>query len=368
MTTRRWLITLFACLLVLAALGGYKFLQIKAAIAFGESFPEHSESVEALVVDETRGETHITTIGEIIAPQALELRNEMEGLVSAVNFASGSTVKKGDILLQLDISEESARLKAAQANANLARLKLERFEKLLKNKTVSQENVDQARAEFDVALAAVNELQATIGKKTLKAPFDAVAGIHDIEPGEYLQANTPIVSLVGLSDHLWVDFNLPLAQGQVDIGGPVKVAIPGQKGQEVTATVIARNPEVSAQSRNLRYRARIPSDTAIPPNSVVDVLVPTGARTQIEVPKPSVLRDELGTYVFILDPDKSGNAFRARRQAVVLGKEEKETLSVLKGLKAGDLVATHGAFKLGQSMLVHVRERPDRDTDDGKGE
>lgn len=367
MTTRRWLITIFACLLVLAALGGYKFLQIKAAIAFGESFPEHSESVQALMVEESLGETYITTIGEIIAPRSLELRNELEGRVSAVNFESGSKVKSGDVMLQLDISEESARLKAAKASANLAKLKLERFETLLKNKTVSQENVDQAQAEFDIALATVNELQATIGKKTLKAPFDAVAGIHNIEAGEYLEANTAIVTLVGISDHLWVDFNLPLAQGSVAIGDPVKVALPGREDQQVTATVAARNPEVSAQSRNLRYRANIPSDSAIPPNSVVNVLVPTGARKQIDVPKPSVLRDEMGTYVFILDPEENSGAFRARRQAVTLGKEENQTLSVVEGLKDGDLVATHGAFKLGQKMLVYVRERPARDSDQQQG-
>ena len=115
--SRRWLITSVACLAILAGLAGYKYWQIRAAIAFGESFPEPSESVEAQTVTLTPAVTYVTTIGEIVAPRSVELRNELEGRVSEVDMVSGSRVQAGDVLLRLDASEEQARLDGADIAA-----------------------------------------------------------------------------------------------------------------------------------------------------------------------------------------------------------------------------------------------------------
>jgi membrane fusion protein (multidrug efflux system) len=368
MNMRRWLITLSACLLVLAALAGIKYQQIRAAIAFGASFPEPSAAVESLRVAESLAENHVAVIGEIVAPESLELRNELEGRVSALNMAPGSRVRRGDILLQLDISEEQARLEAARASAALAALNRNRLQKLLLNKSVSQDRVDQARAEADIAQANVRQLEAAIDKKTLRAPFDAVVGLHEIEAGEYLAANTAIVMLMGTNDFLWVDFNLPPAQGSVAIGATVEVSVAGKADQALRATVIARNPAVSLQSRNLRYRARIDAAPSLPPGSVVNVRVPAGQDRVIPVPTPAVLRDDLGTYVFVLEPQEGAGAFRARRRAVRLGAEGAQSAAVLEGLAADEMIATHGAFKLRDGMLAHISARPPRDVRPGQAE
>ena len=357
MKLRRWLIVLAICLLVAAALGGIKYRQIRAAIAFGESFPEPSESVEAQRVAASLAGRHIAIIGEIVAPESLELRNEFEGRVSAVHKAPGSRVRKGEILLQFDISEESARLEAARASATLATLNLKRLQQLLTNNSVSRDRVDQARAEADIALANVRQLEASIGKKTLRAPFDAVVGLHQVEAGEYLAANTAIVTLVGISEFLWVDFNLPPAQGSVDIGATVEVFVAGHADEALQARVIAREPAVSPQSRNLRYRARLDAAPGIPPGSVVNVHVPTGGSSLIRVPTPAVQRDGMGSYVFVLEANEGGDGYRARRRPIRLGSEDASVAAVLEGLAAGETIATHGAFKLRDGMRAVVRER-----------
>src|SRR5690606_25400901 len=223
MTPRRWLYTFLACLLVLLVLASIKFLQIRAAIAFGESFPEPTESVQALVVAPTPAALEVSTLGEIIAPRSVELRNELAGKVSAVNLTPGGRFAKGDVLIQLDVSEESARHQSALASAALARLALERQQALVKRGSASQAQLDQARAERDIAEANARQLAALIAKKTLTAPFDGIAGLHDLEAGDYLEANTPLVLLQGLSDSLWVDFSLSPAQGRLDIGDAVRV-------------------------------------------------------------------------------------------------------------------------------------------------
>jgi membrane fusion protein (multidrug efflux system) len=363
MNSRRWIITVTACLLLFAGLATYKVLQIRAAIEFGQSFPEPSETVEAFVVEAQTLQDYVTTIGQIVAPQSIELRNEVAGRVAQVNFASGALVKEGDILLQFDVAEERARLQAARARADLARLDLQRIKALKDSNTVSQERFDQAAAQDSIARAEVLSLQALIDKKTLRAPFAAIAGIHQFEQGDLLQANTLITILVGVNGYTWVDFQLPAGQAEVAIGTAVLVNAAGHPGQPLQAQVVAKDSTVSAQSRNLRLRARMASNLELAPNTVVNVAVPVGQpQPRAHVPVTALRLDGLGDYVFVLEPTAPATqpkTWRARRASVTVGPQSGQSVAILDGLEPGELVAANGSFKLRANLLVYVGQRPD---------
>lgn len=366
MNAKRWIITLSLCALVFVALATFKVMQIRAAIAFGESFPEPSQTVEAANVQLTQVQSRITTIGTVVAPQTVDLRNELEGRITAINFRSGNRVNAGDILLQLDISEENARLNAAQARAKLAELDLKRIRKLRQNKTVSEERLDQAEAQFDIARADMAGLKATIEKKTLRAPFDAYTGLHQLEVGEFMSANTVVTRLVGINDHLWVDFSLPLNQSQLELNAAITV-LPNNAQQTLAeGVVIARDSVVSQNSRNLMYRAQIPHKSQLPHNTIVNIEVPiANEKTALTVPASAIRNDALGSFVYLLNEDKDNNGYRAQRQTVTLAPatdtlegESHLIATVTDGLQEGQLVAANGSFKLRQQLLVFVKERP----------
>lgn len=370
MNVRRWMTTLTLCLLLVTVLSGFKYSEIQAAIARGEAYPEPSESVRAITARAQPSEHFTSTIGEVVAPEQLLLRNELAGRITAMNMPAGQEVRRGQVLVQQDVAEHRAQLEAAEARARLAEIQLKRLQRLLERDTTSRDNVDQARAEVEIARARISELRAIIDRKTLRAPFDARVGLHDLEPGEYLEANSALVDLVGIRDSLWVDFQLPLARSSLAIGDTVKVALPppSPSGETLTARVVARNPSLSARSRNLGYRAEIAAHPALPPNAVVNVRVSMGSAPVIRVPVSAVLRDELGSYVFRLDPADEGKdkaketkdrTYRARRQSVTLGRESQQRVDIVEGLEPGMLIATDGAFKLHQDMLAHVRQRPE---------
>jgi membrane fusion protein (multidrug efflux system) len=360
MKVRHWIVAVSACLLLFAGLAAYKYSQIRAAIAFGESFGEPSETVESVSVEIRDMQEYVSTIGEIVAPQSVILRNELPGRIVAVNFSSGSKVSQGDTLVQFDIAEEQAQLTSAQARAELARLDLKRARALQGSQMVSEERIDQAVAQANVARAEVLALQAMIDKKTLRAPFDAVTGLHQFEPGDVLQANTEITTLVGISPFIWVDFSVPDNQAGIALGTEVIVAHPTEPETLLRAEVVARDSVVSAQSRNLRLRARLDNSAGLAPNTAVNVAVPVGqALARVHVPATAVRLDGLGDYVFVLEPDPGAgeSAYRARRQAVTVGPQRGQWVAIMKGLQGGELVAANGAFKLRQNILVRLGER-----------
>ncbi|MCV6615027.1 MAG: efflux RND transporter periplasmic adaptor subunit [Cellvibrionaceae bacterium] len=360
MNIRRWLITLLVCLLALAGLGYFKFAQISAAIEKGKAYPEPSATVRASAASMIEFRPSMELVGELLAPRRLELRNELAGKIAKINFTPGAEVSAGQLLLQLDVSEEQARLKAARANVKLAKLTLERNKKLRANNRVSAEAYDRAVADYQNRQAEARRLEVIINKKTMVAPFAARAGLHNFEVGQYLQQNTLITTLIGLDEYLWVDFKMP--QDRAQLGRDSHIEVIGQAGgQPLRAELLAQDSSVSSSSRQLRYRARFKPDPKQPlqAGSIVTVRIASGAERQLaSVPDVSLSRDQFGEYVYVLQPQEQH--YRAERRSIQSGPRSGSRIVILSGLEAGELVANEGAFKLRQGLKVFIDKEPKR--------
>ena len=365
MNFRRWCITLVVSLLIFAGLASFKVLQIRSAIAFAESFPEHSETVEYQAVDLVEYTPEVKVIGEAVSPQRVELTNELPGRIVKVGFASGGEVQKGQLLLQLDTSEERALLKSAVARAELARLAYQRIANLRKTNAASQSQLDEAKSELSIANADIDALKSTIQKKKIVAPFSGRVGIHRLEAGNFLQGSTAITTLVGNPGYIWIDFNLPQFYSDVVVGSPVRVRLLQNNVNvadagtgEFEGEVVALDTTISSSSRSRRYRARVDGDLlSFMHNAVVEVHVPVGASEMVEaVPALAIQQDTLGQYVYRLDKDPDADGFRAYRQDITTGDRLGDKVVVKSGLDQGARIATVGAFKLKPGVLVYGRQ------------
>ena len=99
---------MIACLVLIAGLAGLKYQQIQKSIAFAASFPERSASVTAVIAETSSWTQVYRTIGEVRATRYVELRNEVEGRITAIGFVGGDKVAPGQNLLSLDSREEIA--------------------------------------------------------------------------------------------------------------------------------------------------------------------------------------------------------------------------------------------------------------------
>ena len=351
--TRRWLWLLLVCLVVVAVLGGLKYVQITRAIAFGNSFPERSETVTAVIATPVSWQQRYRTIGEVRATRYVELRTEVDGKISEIGFIGGSPVVAGQSLLVLDSSEERAQLQ-------LAELQLKRIAQLRASKLASENENDSAKADKDILEANVASLQARIDKKSLFAPFDAQTGLHTLQVGQYLPANAVITELTGGRGELWIDFNLPQGKTSLAIGDPVQVSSRSLSGVHLTATVISAEASLDLQSRSRGYRALLTDPPeAIRPGAVVDVEVATGNLEGVfRLPSTAVRRNSFGAYVYVLETAEPGTIaeFRAVRRQVTIGPGDGEEIIVTGGIEPGERIAAIGAFKLTDGLPTHVAE------------
>ncbi|MFK8021614.1 MAG: efflux RND transporter periplasmic adaptor subunit [Pseudomonadales bacterium] len=359
---KRWLVLIIACVVIAAVLGGLKYMQVAKAIAFAESFPERSETVNALFTSPESWEQTYNTIGEVRATQYLELRTEVDGKIVEVGFQGGDAVKSGQLLLALDSSEEQAQLKALRAQLKLADLQLGRLVELRRKKLASKNDFDSAEADKDVLLANISALKASIAKKTLIAPFDAVTGLHTLRRGQYLAPNTLLTELSGDQGNFWVDFSVPQELATLSIGDVAQISARGLLSNNIEATVISADSRISVDSRSRVYRASLSAAPgALRPGAVVDVQVVVGSLSGIyKLPVNAVRRSNFGAHVYVLNASEgdAAGSYRAKRRQVTVASSSGTQVIVSEGLEPGELVASLGAFKLSDGLLTHVSDMP----------
>lgn len=353
-------ITVAGLVVVVAALTGIKALQIRALIKSGSEFSVPAETVSATEVRQETWESLMPAVGSVTAVQGVELRAELSGTVREIDFVSGATAAKGQVLVRLDTTSEQAQLRAAEAQAELARLNLERARGLYAQGVVSKADLDSREAEFLKTGGDVEVIQATITKKTIHAPFGGRLGIRSVNLGQFVNPGDAIVSLHSL-DPVFVDFSIPEQQlARVQRAMEVRVMTDATPGRVFTGKVTALNPEVDASSRNVKVQATVAnSDGDLRPGMFARVqLVLPETEPILAIPSTAVLHAPYGDSVFVISDvkdEKSGKTVKQVQMTTVrLGLTRGDFVAVTAGLKAGQMVATSGVFKLRNGSPVAV--------------
>jgi membrane fusion protein, multidrug efflux system len=358
MGSRGWVgsAVLVATVVVLAAgLAAWKHAALRKSDAAAASQPEPMESVTAAIAAPTQNRPTTTSVGTVLALRSITLRNELPGTVRQVRLASGQVVEPGALLVALDVSVERAELEAEQAQAALAETTLDRLQTLSRERAVSQQEVDQARAQRDVALAQMERTRAVIARKTIRAPFRARVGIADVHEGQYLKEGDLLTTLQGVDDALHVDFTVAqrVAAG-LHVGDPVEVVAGGPT--PLAARIVAIDARVDPETRNAMVRARMDRTALAPsPGASVSVRVPVGpAHSAVAIPASALRTGPEGDHVFVLAPGKDGK-LRAQVRSVQSGPVIGDSVIILEGVAAGEQIATSGSFKLREGVLVALQ-------------
>jgi len=354
MNSRGWAgsaVLLVTLAITAGGLVAWKRVSVRKAAAVAASQPEPIESVTLAVARERQYRPTTTSVGTILALNSITLRNELPGTVRQVTLVPGQVVEAGTVLVALDVSVEEAELQAETAQADLAETTLARLARLREARATSQEEVDQARAARDVALAQIARTRAIIARKTIRAPFRARVGLADVHPGQYLNEGTELTTLQGVAAAANVDFTVAQAvAAELHPGEPVAV-FAANDPRPMTARIVAVDARIDPTTRNALVRARIPSH-APSPGASVRVEVPVGpATTAVAIPVSALRKGPGGDHVFLIVADSAGHS-RAHLQPVRSGPVLEDEVLILGGLTPGQQVATSGSFKLREAVLV----------------
>jgi membrane fusion protein, multidrug efflux system len=337
---------------ILGGIFGWKHVQMEQQTAMGG--PPPPPVVTATEVKQEDWRPRLSAVGSLVATQGIFVTNEVAGQVREIHFESGQSVEKGDLLVQLDDSVDQADLRGLIAQRNLAQIKVERLRKLLKDRSTSQSDYDEASAELDSAKAAVAAKEALVAKKSITAPFTGQLGIRFLDLGEYLAPGSEIVPLDAL-EPIFADYSLPERYlPRIEIGKQVRVKVAAYPNKELEGTIMAINSGVEEKTRSIKVRAILQNaERLLRPGmfAEVDTLLP--AREQLlTLPRTAISFAPYGDTVFLIK-EKDGQTVVERRQ-ITTGEARGGKVEIVEGLGAGERIVTGGQTKLRNGQPVTI--------------
>jgi len=341
-----------------ALIGGIAFVkvtQVRAALA--KDYTPPPASIVSTTATEETWEHSLQAVGTLTAMQGIIVETELDGKVVEIAFESGAQVRAGDLLLRQDTTTETAQLADAQASAALARINYERASELRQQGANSQSEFDTARAALGSAEARVAAIQATIDKKTLRAPFAGRLGIRAVNFGQFLRGGQPVVPLFSF-DPIYVDFSLPQQHlTAIKVGQVVKITVDSFEGEHFEGRLTAINPQVDTATRNVQLQATFANagERLRPGMFAKAQVVSPEVQRYVTLPATAISFSPYGDAVFIVEPREGGaEGLRVRQQFVKTGPRRGNQVAILSGLESGQQVAVGGLTKLQNGAPVVI--------------
>lgn len=349
-------------LFVILLLVGTKAAQFNKMSKVGESMQPPPESVSTSFVERQVWPRYLRSVGSIEPVKGVRLDAELPGIVSEINFQNGQEVNAGDVLVQLDVAPETALLRSNKASAQLAKIELDRAQRLRETNSVAQSELDRAQANYDIALAQVKNTEAIIEQKTVRAPFTGRVGIRQINLGQFLAAGSPIVTIQSY-DTVFVNFTLPQQTiAQVNTGMLITLKSDAHPEQTFEGQLTAISPQVDSTTRTIELQGTLENPKGLlRPGLFVDVSVNLSEGDEVLiVPSTSIVYAPYGNSIFkVLEKtnETTGESSTIVEQSFIrIGRRKGDFVSIVEGLKEGDEVVSAGREVLVRFLFIQVEK------------
>ena len=270
----------------------------------------------------------VSGTGTLVPNEAVDLTAEIARKVVAVAVEDGQQVAAGQVLFELDTRDILAQMGRLRAQSRYAKASFGRYDSLSESGAVSLDARDSSRLRVDEVQAGLRELEVTLEKSRVVAPFSGTFGLRPISVGAWVGPGTPLGRLVDIAT-LKLDFRLPERHASdVAIGTEVVFRVDGRP-DDFRALVSAIDPAIERASRSVVVRARVPEPRGLLPGMFATVTVPLAGRDATFVPAIAVIPSPTGTRVFV---DRDGVA---RQVEVEVGVREPARVEIVKGLAPG---------------------------------
>jgi len=367
---KRLILMLLGVILLFGGIFGFKWFGNRMMNEFFDNMPVEAPTIAASSARLESWQPTLRAVGSFRAINGAVLSVELDGVVETIEFANGQPVARGQVLVRLDTAVDEADLDSLRAALRLAEIELERQQRLLRQRSTSEAERDRAEADRDQAAARVRAQQARVEQKIVRAPFDGIAGIRQVNLGQFVTPGDPVVAVQAL-DPIWFDFEVPeseLARLTEDM--QVTVRVDAWPQQRFAGRISAIEPGVRESTRTVTVQGTFDNpDGRLRPGMFGGAEVTVGSPEQrVVVPQTAIRYSPYGNSVFVIEEaniEGSDARHRVRQRFVRTGETRGDLIAIDEGLEPGQRVASAGLLKLENNLPVlisdHESTRPSED-------
>jgi len=316
-----------------------------------DNAPPKSRSVPVVtgLVVEHPLEQSVTLIGKLAAERAVMIAPQVTGKIKQVAVTSNQTVKKGQLLIELDDMKAQAAVAEANAFLNDEQRKLKEFEKLIIKNAITQTEIDAQKASVDIAKARLASAQADLHYHSLKAPFAGNTGLINFSEGKMVSSGTELMTLDDLSV-MRLDLQVPEHfLSQLSIGMPVSATSRAWPGHPFTGKVVAIDPRVNEETLNLKIRVQFNNPTGqLKPGMMLSSTLTFPPTTAPIVPVQALEYSGTKRYVYVVNSEQI-----TQRTEVTLGERVGDEVLIESGLTIGDRVVVQGLVNMRDGLKIN---------------
>jgi len=316
---------------------------------------------------------YASAIGSVLSLHSVEVRPQVEGVLTQVLVKEGQWVKEGDLLATLDdrairanLDQTRAELGQSQAQIQVANVDLQRYRLLSTDNGVSKQTLDQQQALVNRLQATVKGNQAAIANAEvqlsytqIRSPVTGRVGIRNVDPGNLVRtSDTRSLFSVTQIDPIAVEFALPqqmLPTLQSLLKAPTPALVQAYMDADGERSLLGEghlaliDNQISATTGTVRVKAEFDNkDGRLWPGQLVTIRLRTAVEENaLVVPPPVVQRGVDGHFVYRLDGDKVTSV-----PVKVLYQDS--GLNIIAGVKPGERLVLDGQSRLKPGSRVEV--------------
>ncbi|GAB3475364.1 efflux RND transporter periplasmic adaptor subunit [Marinomonas epiphytica] len=254
-----------------------------------QAYPVQARTITAQTID-----TKLALSGKTLANEILELRNRLDGRITALSVQKGDFLKEGQTLLYIDTRVLESQIKQARLLVKQRQLEFDGIKKLSANNYSSQANLATAEANLATAQSQLQSLLVDLENAELHVPFSGIINRLDVQNGAYI-GNTDVVAQLVSLDPLRVQVNIPQNKTH-KIGLGTQANIRFENGISTTGKVSFVSATANEASRTISVEALVNNP---------DNLIPAGLSAKV-----NFVLDNVKAHAFspaLLTLDEQGN-------------------------------------------------------------
>ncbi len=315
----------------------------------------------------------VNALGTVTPLATVTIQSQIAGQLIDVGFTEGQEVKKGDFLAQIDprpyqiaLQQAQGTLAHDQALLADARIDLARYQKLNRQDSIAQQQVDTQLYLVHQYEGTVVSDQALVDNQKLNlvychiiAPIDGRVGLRLVDPGNYVQAtSTTGLLVITQIKPITVIFSvpeddIPQIAKRMAAGARLPVTAANRADTTTIATGVLStvDNQIDTTTGTVKLRASFPNtDEALFPNQFVNVgLLVDTLHDAVVVPTPAIQRGAPGTFVYLVNANNTVSV-----KPIKIGPDNATLTAVTSGLAVGDKVVIDGADRLRDGARIMI--------------
>lgn len=331
---------------------------------------EAAVPVRAYKVERKDFSDSLPAMGSIKSEKEVELKFEVNGVVSSINFKEADLVNKGDVVATLvdkdaylKLQHSKAKLESARSQTLSLEKKLQVHEDLYRIGAIIKPKLEEVRHEYNSVKSQADSIQketelaqSEIEKTSLRSPIDGIMGSKDVEVGEFVTSNTKVATIFSL-DKLFAEVGIIEKDiSKVALGQKAKLRIDTYPDTEFEGEIENISPLIEAKTRMLNCKIAIKNpDVLLLPGMFVRANISIFSAVNTLMAPIAALEDENGDGIFDTAFVVSDENFAIKRN-ITTGYMSADLAEIKTGLEEGELVVVESQAKLKDQDKIEVIE------------